>query len=88
MKWVNMMMPEGVTVNKATQTGNFAELDLHNGITNGIAAAARHENMYTAAPRVLGMLHPSRAVGRPTSLNEIETTTAATPPNTMRPTAS
>jgi DNA-directed RNA polymerase subunit alpha len=28
MKWVNMMMPEGVTVNKATQSGHFAELEI------------------------------------------------------------
>ncbi len=28
MKWVNMMMPEGVKVNKNTQSDNFAELEI------------------------------------------------------------
>ena len=28
MKWVNMMMPEGVGSNKATQTATFAELEI------------------------------------------------------------
>jgi DNA-directed RNA polymerase subunit alpha len=28
MKWVNMMMPEGVQMNKSTQTGLFAELEI------------------------------------------------------------
>jgi len=28
MKWVNMMMPEGVKVDKNTQSGNFAELEI------------------------------------------------------------
>jgi DNA-directed RNA polymerase subunit alpha len=28
MKWVNMMMPDGVQMNKSTQTGHFAELEI------------------------------------------------------------
>ena len=28
MKWVNMMMPEGVRVNKATQSLTFAEVEI------------------------------------------------------------
>ena len=28
MKWVNMMMPEGVRVNKATQSPTFAEVEI------------------------------------------------------------
>ncbi len=28
MKWINMMMPEGVKINKETQTDNFAELEI------------------------------------------------------------
>ena len=47
MKWVNMMMPESVRVNKATQTPTFAEVEispLERGFGHTLGNALRHRN--------------------------------------------